>query len=502
MKRHSVVCLVAFAILCPATCPLAAPAPAPVGVTREWSGAGGNAAWSNPANWVGNNVAGNGTFVNFPSSASAFTVVRDSTINLIGIEFLSGANGYQISGAGMPVDQNITQAVGAGSNTITAPISFTGFGTSSKRIEVAAGTLSLGNVVLPGSAATLDVGINSGATCLINGSIGGSAQRLDFFGGGFTRLGMTSTFDAPVSVQFSHILMLASGVVLNTAQPWTVGTDARVVMETGSAITSELRLDGDAVLWLRAPASSGSAAAQSLVLHPDASVWFEIGSAGESNRLVTLGANGPNLANAALAVVPTGGFTSSTGTQLSVIDPAWGTVLGEFAGLPEGGALAASNGRVYQISYHGGDGNAVVLTDNPDAADVSMQLRRQQPIDPSLVGLGDASTVEIGLHFHNSRPAPADLAISLQSLSGLGNLVWECQTSVGACSVSNGTGSPQTSISDLPTGATASIRVTGLTRLADRFLRVQAQAQIDGETQSRTWSEPLDNSGVFRDSFE
>jgi hypothetical protein len=131
-----------------------------------------------------------------------------------------------------------------------------------------------------------------------------------------------------------------------------------------------------------------------------------------------------------------------------------------------------------------------------------MQLRRQQPIDPSLVGLGDASTVEIGLHFHNSRPAPADLAISLQSLSGLGNLVWECQTSVGACSVSNGTGSPQTSISDLPTGATASIRVTGLTRLADRFLRVQAQAQIDGETQSRTWSEPLDNSGVFRDSFE
>jgi hypothetical protein len=55
-------------------------------------------------------------------------------------------------------------------------------------------------------------------------------------------------------------------------------------------------------------------------------------------------------------------FTSATGDAFTIIQNGGGSVTGTFAGLPEGATLVA-NGRTYQITYVGGDGNDVVVTD-------------------------------------------------------------------------------------------------------------------------------------------
>ena len=55
-------------------------------------------------------------------------------------------------------------------------------------------------------------------------------------------------------------------------------------------------------------------------------------------------------------------FTSATGNAFTIISNGGGAVTGTFAGLPEGSTLVA-NGRTYQITYVGGDGNDVVVTD-------------------------------------------------------------------------------------------------------------------------------------------
>ena len=56
-------------------------------------------------------------------------------------------------------------------------------------------------------------------------------------------------------------------------------------------------------------------------------------------------------------------FTSSTGNAFTIINKtSGGAVIGTFAGLPEG-ATFVSSGRTYQITYVGGDGNDVVITD-------------------------------------------------------------------------------------------------------------------------------------------
>jgi hypothetical protein len=56
-------------------------------------------------------------------------------------------------------------------------------------------------------------------------------------------------------------------------------------------------------------------------------------------------------------------FTSATNDAFTIINKtSGGAVTGTFAGLPEGGTVVVS-GRTYQITYVGGDGNDVVVTD-------------------------------------------------------------------------------------------------------------------------------------------
>jgi hypothetical protein len=56
-------------------------------------------------------------------------------------------------------------------------------------------------------------------------------------------------------------------------------------------------------------------------------------------------------------------FTSSPGNAFTILNKTSpGAITGTFAGLPEG-AKFTSEGRTYRITYKGGDGNDVLVTD-------------------------------------------------------------------------------------------------------------------------------------------
>ena len=71
--------------------------------------------------------------------------------------------------------------------------------------------------------------------------------------------------------------------------------------------------------------------------------------------------NGVSLANATLALVGT--FLGPTNQTFTIIDNTSGSAIsGTFLNLPEGAMFAAANGVSYRITYVGGTGNDVVLT--------------------------------------------------------------------------------------------------------------------------------------------
>src|SRR5207342_1426080 len=89
---------------------------------------------------------------------------------------------------------------------------------------------------------------------------------------------------------------------------------------------------------------------------------FDItGAASGSQFDVLRSTTGVALNNASLAIA--GSFTGANGTQFLIVDnQGAGAIVGTFAGLPEGQSFVATNGTSYRISYVGGNGNDVVLT--------------------------------------------------------------------------------------------------------------------------------------------
>jgi hypothetical protein len=74
-----------------------------------------------------------------------------------------------------------------------------------------------------------------------------------------------------------------------------------------------------------------------------------------------------NLTRAKLDLSLLGAFHGHNGETFAVISNDGGDpVIGHFAGLAEGAHVVAG-GKVFSVSYHGGDGNDVVLTEQGNA---------------------------------------------------------------------------------------------------------------------------------------
>ncbi|HEV7570900.1 MAG TPA: Ig-like domain repeat protein [Thermoanaerobaculia bacterium] len=314
-------------------------------ITRSWSGAA-SANWSNPANW---SPAGTPAAVDsliFPAAALNRAMINDlpagtnvgamtfndnytlsgNVLTLSGdLSFLRDANGVAIVEIVFNTDLKLATAVTFGS----AKNNYNG------AIDVNGQTLTVDESHTSNETASLNGPLNGGGTVTITGQ-GAYINGTGTFNG---------TITGPMSV---------SGSLPNA----TVNGRLSGAGTVGNATVTAPFSPGNESPWKTFGFDNqpGVLHTKSLVLN--AGARFDLVPAGGSDQVQTAGtvAIGGSLTIDILSGGPAAG-------QTFVIIDNDGTdaVTGTFTGLPEGATVAGGIAN-FAISYHGGDGNDVVLT--------------------------------------------------------------------------------------------------------------------------------------------
>ncbi len=318
--------------------------------TKTWTGAGGDANWSTASNWSPSGAPAAGDDLVFPNGAARLANTNDlaagTSFNTLS---LSGpVGGYILSGnaiqlvAGISANNSALNTISM-SVTLAAPQAFTvngdqlvltgpiNLGSNTLTFDVPAGGVA-GAGGISGTGGVTKTG--SGVLMIVNANCTYSGPTT-VNGGGFV-LGGTSLNPASAVAVNSLLLQFANG---GSTGPVTAGALATVACEGGG--TNQIGNVTDLSM------ASGSTLLMEMVSTTN---YGQINASGS----VSLG--GVSLSLSWL-------FTSNTGDTFTIINKtSAGLVSGTFAGLPEG-ATFNSHGRTYRITYVGGDGNDVVLTD-------------------------------------------------------------------------------------------------------------------------------------------
>jgi autotransporter-associated beta strand protein len=328
-------------------------------------------------------LAGNTLTIDGPSDSSISGVISGAGAlvkNGSGVYQISGNNSYtgsttinagafslaHGSALGSPAD-GTTVANGAtvnllGGITVPEPLTLTGRGNvggGALRSFSGGTNTSTGDITLTGTSVTIRA--ETGAPLVLSGVISGSTPTGLTFGGGdgTITVGGNSTFSGPILLLSGTALvtgtLLGSDWSLNSATLGGTGTVGRISPEGGAGTVS--------------PGTSPGALTVSGNLTLDSTKTFGVELNGTTagtgyDQLVVAGTVnlGSSTLNAAL------GFASKRGNAFRIIDnDGADAVVGTFNGLPEGASLTIG-GVPFVISYAGGTGNDVILTDASPAA--------------------------------------------------------------------------------------------------------------------------------------
>ena len=219
-----------------------------------------------------------------------------------------------------------------------------------------------GAVDLGGNAVT----VNGTGETRISGTVSGAGSVSDLIkdGSGTLTLTGTNTYSGGTTVTGGTLL------VSNTAGSGT-GTAAVTVSNAGTTLGGSGTISGPVTVNAGANMAPGNGGNNTAVFNTGALTLASasnfrvdingttVGSQYDQLRVPTGGVTitGSNL-------VVTVGTTLSLGQTFTILNKATlGLITGTFAGIPEGGTVAGSNGTVFSVSYIAGDGrNDVVLT--------------------------------------------------------------------------------------------------------------------------------------------
>ncbi len=260
--------------------------------------------------------------------------------------FLTAANGASISGPG-------------------GAITFTG---GSNALELYAGAVITGNVVVSAGTGTLRLGGAADASFAL-GSIGPAAQYRGFTllqtsGTATWTVTGTETVATPWEVNGGTLLVNGS----TAAAPLTTVTGTGIL--GGSGTVGAVTVSGGGTL---APgASAGTLSTGNVTFGSGANFKVELGGTTAGSGYDQLNVTGSVTLGGLLNVALINGFNPSTGNSFTLINnDGSDAVNGSFIGLAEGAALSAG-GKVFTISYHGGsNNNDVVLTLGQNQAPVN-----------------------------------------------------------------------------------------------------------------------------------
>jgi fibronectin-binding autotransporter adhesin len=315
----------------------------PTGVTRTWSGAGTNAFWSTPANWIGGVIPSPGDNLLFPGSAARVVNTNDlvpgTVFNFITLSNLNytlrgnslglingldncRVSSFQLATVGLPLTLLQPQTF-----TITNRPSL--FGTITNR-----GSLLFTNPIFT-AGHDLTLRVAAGSMRFSDHGVVTNGGSLILQGSGSVTIHNAQPL---LPVQLAGVTLLGSGEL----GPLTAQVAGGRIMPIFSSGSFPLRCGN-------------------LTANANTSFEFELYGPFAGEDYTRMGVNGTvNLGNARLAV--TLGFLPTVGMTFLVLTNDGGDpIVGTFAGLPEGSTTNFGLAE-FQISYAGGDGNDVALT--------------------------------------------------------------------------------------------------------------------------------------------
>jgi len=327
-------------------------------VTRTWTGAGGDDNWSTAANWGGVAPSAGDDLV-FPGGTPRLTPNNDLAANTSfnSISFTGGSGGYTLSGNAIDLVAGISAANGAGNSTVQLAITLTASQTISCTIPGPSDRLTLAGAIDLG-AFTLTLDSASGSIINVNGVVSG-AGGVTSSSPGVIFIVAACTYTGPTNISSGNFVLAGSSLSPSSAVTVTGGllqfangASTGPVTATGGLVACE----GGGTSQIGNVTDLTLAAASTLQM-----AMYSLTNYGQLNASGNVVLGGSNLLLSFL-------FTSATGNAFTIINKtSGGPVTGTFAGLPEG-ATFSLGGRNYQITYVGGDGNDVVVTDTGGAA--------------------------------------------------------------------------------------------------------------------------------------
>jgi autotransporter-associated beta strand protein len=293
--------------------------------TFAWTGAGGNDLWSNAANWSGA-VPGAGATLIFPTGASRLTSVNDLTPGTKFASLVFQDQGFTVSGNAIGLTRSVTST---GTNTLDLNLALSGrvaFDVSTGKSLTIAGVLSGTGAISKTGTGTLvlsSANTYSGGTTLQGGTLLANNGTGSATGTGTVTVNRTAALSGPGAV---GPLKVSAGGILHTAAA------APALLHTGNFTMSSGSLYAATV--------NGTAAGTGY------------------DAIDVTGA--VNLSGAVLQLAF--GFAPAVGDTFTLIaNDGTDAVRGTFTGWAEGESVLI-DGETFQMSYHGGDGNDVVLT--------------------------------------------------------------------------------------------------------------------------------------------
>lgn len=309
--------------------------------TDTWTGLGVDTNWMTPGNWSGNAAPVAGDSLIFPAgvpsaSQTNFNNFPAGTVfNSITIQ----AANYDLTGNSLDLSSGITASYTSGSSSDAMDMTVTA-------------------VVAP-------ISVSAGGELDLLGVLSGTAG-LNVTGGGTLDLGGDNTYTGPTTIGSATRLVVdgtIAGVQDNgglLSGNGTVGAVSSVggTIFAGQPATSTSPQPAPGTLTDLGSLSLDSGSTFAAVLN---GTTPGNGVTGSSQLVVSSGF--VSLGGSALSAVLGSSYTPTLGDQVTIIKNDTGTAVnGQFAGLPEGGAVTVGSS-LFRISYAGGtSGQDVVLT--------------------------------------------------------------------------------------------------------------------------------------------
>jgi hypothetical protein len=341
----------ALGVVCVAFAILLGSAPAQA-VNRTWTGLGADDNLTTAANWGGTAPsAGDDLF--FPGGTPRLTPNNDFSAGTAfsSITFTGATGGYTLTGNAINLNAGIVAVNTSGNATVQLAITFTASQNFACSIPGPLDRLTISGPVDNGGF-TLTASADGGSIINLNGVISnGGAVIANGPGTVFVVANMTYT--GTTTVNGGNFVLAGASLSPSSSVTVTGG----LLQYSNGASTGDVQATGG-IVGCEGGGTSQIGHVANVDLQSGSTLVMQMVSVTNYGQLITTGDVGVTGSTLSLGF----NFTSSTGDAFTIISNGGGVVTGTFAGLPEG-ATFTTNGRTYQITYAGGDGNDVVVTD-------------------------------------------------------------------------------------------------------------------------------------------